>query len=284
MKKYANNFSLKKMATIMQVSRSGYYRYIKRGASKRDVENIKLNKEIKQIYQEYRGLYGSPRIYAILKNRGIKCSRKRVAKLMKAKGLRARMNKKFKVRKKYKNEAAPDRLNQNFHVGEANRVWVADICYIKTKEGTLYLAAVMDLFSRKIVGFSIDDRMRSDLVKKALAQAFFRRRPGKGLVHHSDRGSQYTSRDFKNLCKQYFIEQSMTSRNCYDNAAMESFFHTLKTELVYLTNFETKQAAKTDLFEYIEGFYNRKRLHSTLGYVSPESFEANQKQEEILYS
>ena len=284
MKKHSNNFSLKKMANIMQVSRSGYYSYIKRGASKRDVENNKLKKEIERIYQEHRDLYGSPRIHAVLKNRGRKCSRKRVAKIMKANGLRARMNKRFKVRKKYKHEDEPDRLNQNFHAGESNRVWVSDICYIKTREGTLYLAAVMDLFSRKVVGFSIDDHMRVDLVKKALAQAFFRRRARKGLVHHSDRGSQYTSHDFKKLCKQYFIKQSMTSKNCYDNAAMESFFHTLKTELVYLTNFETNQAAKIEVFEYIEGFYNRERLHSTLGYMSPESFEANQKEKEFLSS
>lgn len=284
MEEHLGYFSLKKMAKIMRVSRSGYYSYAKHNMSHRKQESEKLGEEISFIYKEHRGLYGSPRIHAVLKHRSKNCSRKRVAKIMKARNLKAKMNNKFRKQKKYQNKAAPDQLNQNFHAGKPNLIWVSDICYIKTKEGKLYLAAIMDLFSRKVVSFSIDDHMKVDLVERALTQAIFRRRPQRGLIHHSDRGSQYTSHNFKKMCKNYFIDLSMNSRNCYDNAAMESFFHTLKTELVYLRDFETKREAKEALFEYIEGYYNRNRLHSTLGYISPESFEVQYKEKQCLCS
>jgi len=282
MRRYVNQFSLKKMARLMKVSRSGYYAYLKRGLSNRDKENIKLMKAIKAIYSENRGLYGSPRIKAALKQRNIDCSRKRVANLMRKGKLRAKMNRSFKHRKKVKKQVVPNILKQNFNTELPNDVWVSDISYIKTSEGWLYLAVVMDLFSRKIVGMAMDKYMNVNLVEKALMNAIYRRKPKKEVVHHSDRGSQYTSISFKKICEQNRIKLSMSEGSCYDNAAMESFFHTLKTELVHLNKFSTRQGAKSIIFEYIEGFYNRKRLHSTLGYLSPEVFEENYYDQRIF--
>jgi len=275
MRKHTNQFSLKKMARLMKVSRSGYYAYLKRGLSKRDLENMKLIKEIKLVYSENRGLYGSPRIHAALMQSGIDCSRKRVANLMRKCNLRAKMNRSFKHRKKVKKQVAPNLLKQNFQTDLPNHVWISDISYIKTSEGWLYLAAIMDLFSRKVIGISMESHMSADLVEKALIRAIYRRKPSGEVIHHSDRGSQYTSSSFKLLCEMHSVKLSMSEGSCYDNAAMESFFHTLKTELVHLNKYSTRQEAKRAIFEYIEGFYNRKRLHSTLGYVSPEVFEEN---------
>lgn len=284
MKRNSGQFPLKKMAEVMGVSRSGYYAYLNREPSLREQENIKLNQEIKCLYEEHRGLYGSPRIHASLKRNGWSCSRKRVAKLMRKEGLRAKMNRGFQNHKKVPERAAPNLLEQNFNSDHPDRIWVSDITYIKTGEGWIYLAAILDLFSRKVVGWAIEDHMRVELVEKALKKAIFRRKPERGLIHHSDRGSQYTSNHFKKICEDQSIILSMNSGSCYDNAAMESFFHTIKTELIYLQKFSTKQEAKSLLFEYIEGFYNRKRLHSTLGYQSPEMFENRYEKQQILCS
>jgi len=284
MRKHTDQFSLKKMAKVMRVSRSGYYEYLKRDLSYRDKENLNLTKEIKSIYSENRGLYGSPRIHAALMQRDINCSRKRVANLMRKCNLRAKMNSSFKCRKKVKKQVAPNLLKQNFYTESPNHVWVSDISYIKTSEGWLYLATTMDLFSRKIIGVSMDSHMNVDLVEKTLMSAIYRRSPEGEVIHHSDRGSQYTSSSFKQLCDLYSIKLSMSEGSCYDNAAMESFFHTLKTELVHLNKFSTRQEAKRAIFEYIEGFYNRKRLHSTLGYLSPEAFEDFYKEKKRICS
>lgn len=284
MREHTNQFSLNKMAKLMKVSRSGYYAYLKRDLSKRSKENIELIKEIKSIYSKNRGLYGSPRIHAALMQRDINCSRKRVANLMRKCNLRAKMNRSFKHRKKIKKQVAPNLLKQNFYTESPNHVWVSDISYIKTLEGWLYLATTMDLFSRKIIGVSMDSHMNVDLVEKALMSAVYRRSPKGEIIHHSDRGSQYTSSSFKQLCELHSIKLSMSEGSCYDNAAMESFFHTLKTELVHLNKFSTRQEAKRAIFEYIEGFYNRKRLHSTLGYLSPEAFEDLYKEKQRICS
>jgi putative transposase len=284
MKEQHHKFTVKKMANFLKVSRSNFYHSLHRAPSKRAVEKAEYLKKIQSIHERSRYIYGSPRIHAELKKEGISCSRRRVAKIMKEHGIQAKTYKVWKkaaVAKTHQ-EIAPNRVHQNFRVDAANQIWVSDITYIATREGWLYLAAVLDLFSRKVVGFSMNSRMQTDLIKRALHQAVLNRNPGKGLIHHSDRGSQYTSEDFKKTTQQYGMILSMSGKgNCYDNAAMESFFHSLKTEHVNFHTFKTKEEAMDSLFEYIEIFYNKKRSHSTLGYLSPQEFEEKMNQEVI---
>jgi len=267
------------MAELLEVSRSGYYRFLRREQSEREKENERLTVKIKEIHKMSRETYGSPRVYAELQNQGECCSRKRVAKLMRKQNIRAKM-KKFKKRTTAHNKNAkisPNYLNQKFLTNSPNTVWISDITYIPTQEGWLYLAIVMDLFSRKIVGMNMGDRLQTELVTKALNQAVKHRDGAEGLIHHSDKGCQYTSKEFKELTDQYGIKLSMSGvGNCYDNAVAESFFHTLKTEHTNFCSYRIREEAKTSIFEYIETFYNRKRLHSTLGYMSPEDFEKKQ--------
>lgn len=261
---------------MLNVSCCGYYRFVKTGPSKRTKENEALLIKIIQIHKKSRETYGSPRVHAQLRLEGEKCSRKRVARLMKKAGLHAKMKKRFKITTKVNPKAnvAPNVLNQNFTANKPNERWVADITYIATAEGWLYVAAVLDLFSRKIVGLAMSERMTANLVMAALKQAITHRKPQPGLLHHSDKGSQYTSHDFQRLLQSYNITVSMSGTgNCFDNAAMESFFHTLKTEHVYFEHYLTREQARLSIFEYVEVFYNRQRLHSTLGYLTPTSFE-----------
>ncbi|MFZ0566325.1 MAG: IS3 family transposase [Chlamydiales bacterium] len=273
MQAHSNEFPIKKMAKIFGVSRSGYYAYLARPSSSREKENCLLFLQIKSVYQENRQLYGSPRIHAALQKQGMSCSRKRVARLMNAHGIRAMVCKKKPHHKRVITEAAPNLLKQDFSAHAPNMRWSGDISYIKSDEGWLYLAVILDLFSRKVVSFSIGNHMKTELVKDTLQKARFKRAPSSGLVHHSDRGSQYTSHVFKGFCMESGVVLSMNSGSCYDNAAIESCFHTLKTELIYLKKFRTKREARMAIFEYIEVFYNRKRLHSALGYKSPKEFE-----------
>lgn len=262
---------------MLEVSRNGYYRFLNAKPSNRSQENEELLEKIRKVHQENRQVYGSPRIHAELQEQGESCSRKRIARLMKKEGIQARMKKRFKKTTKVnpKASAAPNLLGQNFTATSANERWVADITYIATGEGWLYVAAVLDLFSRHIVGLAMGERMTSDLVTSALQQALVHRQPQAGLMHHSDRGCQYTSSGFLEFLKARGIVVSMSGTgNCYDNAAMESFFHTLKTEHVYFEHFATREQAKLSIFEYVEVFYNRKRRHSTLGYLSPVAFES----------
>jgi putative transposase len=278
--RYGNEFSVERMSKVLGVSRSGYYAFIKIGSSKRDQINKKLIEKIKTAHAESRQTYGSPRIHAELVEQGEKCSRKRVARLMKREGIQAKMRKRFKVttRTNPKAEAAPNLLQQDFCSPGPNQRWVADITFVATWEGWLYVAAVMDLFSRRIVGLAMNERMTAELVVDAVKQAIMHRQPGADLMHHSDRGCQYTSRNFQELLKRHHITISMSGTgNCFDNAAMESFFHTLKTEHVYFEYYYTREQAKQSIFEYVEVFYNRKRRHSTLGYVSPTVFENQTK-------
>jgi putative transposase len=261
---------------MFNVSRSGYYHFIHAVPSKRVEENKRLFVKIKTIHDESRQIYGSPRIHAELKAQGESCSRKRVAKLMQQKKLQAKMKKRFKktTQVNYRAKAAPNLLAQDFTAQQPNQRWVADITYVATAEGWLYVAAVLDLFSRCVVGLAMSERITTDLVLTALQQALIHRQPIGDLMHHSDRGCQYTSDDFQRLLKKYGITASMSGAgNCYDNAAMESFFHTLKTEHIYFEYYSTREQAKRSIFEYVEVFYNRKRRHSTLGYVSPTKFE-----------
>lgn len=261
---------------MFDVSRSGYYRFAKATPSKCTKENEVLLEKIKKVHRNSRQTYGSPRIQAEIISQGDYYSRKRIARLMQQEGIQAKMKKRFKKTTvtNPKAKAAPNLLNQNFAADEPNQRWVADITYVATGQGWLYVAAVMDLFSRRIVGLAMSERMTSELVISALKQALTHRSPKQGLMHHSDKGCQYTSKNFQELLKENNIIVSMSGTgNCYDNAAMESFFHTLKTEHVHFENYMTREQAMLSIFEYVEVFYNRQRLHSTLGYLSPAVYE-----------
>ena len=277
MKKHSKEFSIEKMAHIFGVSRCGYYDFLNRNPSKRSLENHFLIEEIKKIHNNSRKTYGSPRVHAELKKQGKFYSRKRIAKLMQKENIQAKMRKKWKKTTqpgKKKNMIAPNYLDQNFIVEAPNKVWASDITYINTQEGWLYVAVVMDLFSRRVVGLSLGEKLETDLIMKAIKQALYTRNINNRLMHHSDRGCQYTSKEFKEITTRHGIQLSMSAKGrCYDNAVVESFFHTLKTEETHLYTYRIREEAKISIFEYIETFYNKKRLHSTLGYVSPEDYE-----------
>lgn len=272
-----SSFRVMKMCLVLKVSLSGYYAWRSRGRSNREIANEQLLSEIEEVYHKVRGIYGSPRITAELHDRGYHCGENRVAMLMKKNGIAARTRKKFKVttQSKHKQSVAANLLEGDFTTDGRNEVWVSDITYIWTREGWLYLAAVMDLYSRQIVGWSMSNRISAELVINALQQAIWRRCPGFGLIIHSDRGIQYASHAFRNLLKDHKFIQSMSSKgNCYDNAVMESFFHTLKVEHIYFESYQTRTEAKDSIFEYIEIFYNRVRKHSSISYMSPSEYEA----------
>jgi putative transposase len=276
MKQHQHVFPVRRMSELLQVSVSGYYAYFKRGQSKRSQDNETLLMLIKLIFKQYKQRYGSPRIYAELKAQGHCCSLNRVARLMRENKLRAKTARKFKAttNSKHTLPVAENLLGQDFSASAANRVWVADITYIWTQEGWLYLAAILDLYSRRIVGMAMNARIDRHLVILAFQQAITRREISKGLIHHSDRGVQYASHDFQAELKRYGVLCSMGGKgNCFDNAAMESFFHTLKMELIYGENYQTRKEAITNIFEYVEVFYNNQRRHSTLNYLSPREFE-----------
>jgi transposase InsO family protein len=272
---HREEFAVKIMCRVLGVSKSGYYDWRKRKPSARDKANAKLVEEIKRIFKRSRKTYGSPRIHAELKAQGKTCSLNRVARLMRKHGIRARRRRR-RVRttdSKHKQPIAPNLLERRFEAEGPNQKWVADITYIDTAEGWLYLATVMDLFSRRVVGWAMADHMERSLVEQALRMALIRRQPRAGLLHHSDQGSQYASGDYRALLAAWGITVSMSrTGDCYDNAAMESFFGTLKTECI-TSRYATRADARTAVFEYIEVWYNRQRRHSTLGYLSPHAFE-----------
>jgi transposase InsO family protein len=258
------------------VSKSAYYLWKKRGITKREEEEYKLMRKIEDIHKSSRGTYGSPRILAELKGLGIPCSKSRLERLMKKNGIRAKTRKKFRVTtdSKHKLPVAANILDRNFSPQATNMAWAGDITYIETKEGWLFLAVIIDLFSRRVVGWSMGDRITRELTLNALRMAIRLRNPGVGLVHHTDRGSQYASYDYQNMLKAHKMICSMSRKgNCWDNAVVESFFHSLKTEMIYWERFETREEAKRKVFEWIEVFYNRKRRHSTIGNLSPANFE-----------
>jgi transposase InsO family protein len=264
------------MCRVLGVARSGYYAWLRRPESARKRANRALVVEIKAIHQKSRETYGSPRIHAVLRRKGYRCSRKRVARLMRLAGLRSKSPKKFKATtdSAHSHPVAANLLERDFEVRMANEVWLADITYIWTREGWLYLAAVLDLFSRRIVGWALDARMKADLACKALSMGINRRQPAPGLIHHSDRGSQYASKIYQKLLKRNQIVPSMSRKgNCWDNAPMESFFHTLKVELVHHRNYRTREEARREIIEYMEMFYNTRRLHSSLDYSTPAEHE-----------
>ena len=276
MDQHSSTHGVQKMCRIIGASRSGYYQWKIQPQSRRQKENEKILMEIKESHKNSRRAYGSPRIVEDLKAKGMKCGKNRVARLMKIHGIVGKAKKRFKATTN-SNHALPvaeNLLNQNFTAEKPNTVWLSDITYVPTLEGWLYLVVILDLFSRQVVGWAMSDRLTSEFVVKALYQAIGRRHPGSGCIFHSDRGIQYASTDCRDVLMAYGFIQSMSRKgNCYDNAVAESFFHTLKTELVYDYRYETRAEARQSIFEYIEMFYNRKRRHSALGYRSPISFE-----------
>ena len=265
------------MCRALEVSRSGYYAFKKRPKSRRRIENEKLLIEIRRVFWENNRNYGSPRIWNQLNEvEGIRCSENRVAKLMRGAGIVAVQKRKFRVTTNSKHDYPvwPNVLDRNFMVERPNAVWVSDITYIWTFEGWLYLAAVLDLFSRGVVGLAMDKTIADILTTQAMRQAILRRNPVKGLILHSDRGSQYAGNDFKAILNRNEFVGSMSRKgDCWDNAVAESFFHTLKVELVHRNKFRTRDEAKRKIFEYVETYYNRKRAHSTLGFLSPFEYE-----------
>jgi len=272
----SKNFRIGKMCKVLEVARSGYHSYLKRKYSQRHLVNSALSELIINIWNDNHKLYGYRRIHAELRSQKIYCNRKRVAFLMKKNHISAQITKKFKrtTNSEHGNYISPNKLNQNFEVDSPNKVWVSDITYISTFEGWLYLAVVIDLYSRKVVGWSMSRRITSQLVTDSLNNAIIDRKPAAGLIFHSDRGSQYASGKFRKLLGNNNLIQSMSGKgNCYDNAVAESFFHTLKMELVYRNSYKNRCEAKSSVFAFIEIFYNRRRRHSFLNYFSPFDFE-----------
>lgn len=268
--------SVKRLCTILDLSRSAYYRWLQCGLSQQERNNQALLPLIKQIHEQSRRVYGSPRICDALQQRGIQCSRNRIARIMHDGGIRAKTVRQYKIttRAGVDRTFAPDLVQRNFTATEPNRVWTTDITYVWTKQGWAYLAVVLDLFSRMIVGWDISSRLTTSLVTSAVSRAVYSRKPSEGLILHSDRGSQYTSDKMRLFAKEQKIKLSMgKTGSCYDNAVTESFFHTLKTEHIYFFRYNTRLDARTSIFDYIESFYNQHRLHSTIGNLSPVHFK-----------
>lgn len=269
-------FSIAAMCRVLEVSRSGYYAWVKRGKSQRRQQDESLTERIEQIHHESRGIYGAPRIYAELKEQGTAIGQKRVARLMKEKDIRGVCRRRFvtTTRRDPSARPAPDLVEREFKADGPNQLWVADITYIPTLAGFLFLAVVLDVWSRRIVGWSMRTRLARNLVVEALDMAIEQRRPNPGLIHHSDQGCQYTSIEFGLRCRKAGVRPSMGSvGDCYDNAMCESFFATLECELIDRTSFASPDEARREVFDFIEGFYNPRRRHSALGQISPAEFE-----------
>jgi putative transposase len=273
---HSQQYPITLLCQALEVSVSGYYTWKERPASRQQREDARLSAEIQQIFLDHRQVYGSPRIHAALKSRGVSCSRKRVVRLMQQLGLSAQSKRRRKPTTKSDPHArwAPNRLNREFTAEQPNNKWVTDTKAVETSEGWLYLAVMLDLYSRMVVGWAMDATEDAALVELALRMAVARRKPEAGLLHHSDRGTEFTSDRYQAALRELGIEVSMSrTANCWDNAAMESFFATLTKECTDRTRFETRQQARSAIFEYLECFYNPIRLHSTLQYVSPVAFE-----------
>jgi putative transposase len=258
------------------IERSGYYAWLKQKPGIRALSNEELDEKIKAIFKKHQSRYGAKRITDELRDDGEKCSKNRVARRMKCIGLRAKARKKFKVTtdSKHNLPVAPNLLNRDFTAHAANQKWCGDISYVWTDEGWMYLAVIIDLYSRAVVGWSIQPTMSRQLVCDALTMALWRRGFPRGVLFHSDRGSQYCSNDYQKMLKSFGFICSMSRKgNCWDNAVAESFFHSIKTELIYTERYATREIAKQSIFQYIEVYYNRVRRHSTNGSIAPEVFE-----------
>jgi putative transposase len=276
--KHQKEYAVGQQCCVLGVARSGYYAWRERQKKGKNDPYQALIDHIRRIHARSRRTYGSPRVHAELRAEGVVCNHKRVARLMLLEGIQGRRKrqKATTTDSKHNYPVAPNLLNREFEAHAPNEKWVADITYIPTREGWLYLAAVLDLYSRKIVGWSTSHQVTADLAEAALRMALYERQPDPGLLHHSDRGCQYASDQIRRILASNRIQVSMSrTANCYDNAVMESFFSTLKCEWVHYQDYKTRSEASRDIFEYIAGFYNTVRRHSTLGYVSPNQFEAN---------
>lgn len=261
---------------MFSIDRSGYYAWLKRKPGKRQQANELLDKKIIDIFNVHKGRYGAKRITDELRDGGEMCSKNRVAKRMRHLGLRAKAKKKFKMTtdSKHNLPVAPNLLNRDFYASKPNQKWCGDISYVWTDEGWMYLAVVIDLYSRAVIGWSIQSTMSRQLVCDALMMALWRRGFPRGVLFHSDRGSQYCSNDYQKLLKSFGFTCSMSRKgNCWDNSVAESFFHSMKTELIYAERYTTREIAKQSIFQYIEVYYNRVRRHSTIGSMAPEVFE-----------
>lgn len=274
---YKAKWPLTVMARILMVSRSGYDRWLKRPNCQKHDEDARFQGIIQDIFDWSDGTYGSPRIHKEMRFLGHQINEKRVARLMHEMGLNAQLPKRQTVQTTVRNDAevaSENILNRSFTAEKPNQKWVSDITYIRTEEGWLYLTTVIDLFSRKVVGWDMSTELATPMVKRATQMAIEQRKPPAGCLFHSDRGCQYTSEDFRSLLKQHNMVQSMSRPGeCHDNAVAESFFHTLKTDLVYRRSFTTIAEGRTEVFSYIAGFYNRFRRHSTINYLSPDNYE-----------
>jgi putative transposase len=278
---HQKEFTVDLCCQILDVSRSGFYDWAARqiaGPGPREVQRAELTERIRAIYVRSRGRYGSPRAYRALRKEDVKCSENQVAEIMREQGLVSTRTRRFRVHTTDSNHPHPvaaNRLGRAFEPGPINRTWVTDITYVDTDEGWLYLATVMDLGSRRIIGWAAADHLRAELPIEALGKALATRELDGDLLHHSDRGSQYACADYRAMLDHHGITCSMSrSGNCYDNAVMESFFKSFKVECAYQEHFNTREEATRSIYEYIELFYNRQRLHSTLGYKSPAEYEA----------
>jgi transposase InsO family protein len=270
-----HRYPVRLMAQYLEVSPSGFYRW-KKHPSDRPERELKLLRAIEDIHHSSRKRYGSPKILHQLRALGWRVSKARVERLMRKHGVRSKTKRKFRVttNSRHNHPISANVLARRFTATAANQVWAADVTYVWTHQGWLYLAVVLDLFSRQVVGWSMSDRLTKELCLSALTMALERRRPKPGLLHHSDRGCQYACREYRELLRTHEITSSMSRRgNCWDNAVVESFFRSLKTELVYHENFANHDEARSAIFDWIEVFYNRKRLHSSLGYLSPAQYE-----------
>jgi putative transposase len=270
-------FPVTKLCEMLSVSPAGFYASRGRPPSARATDNTTLEVEVRRIFDESRGRYGAPRVHAELVAHGRRASLNRVARVMRELGLRARRRRRFvpTTDSRHDMPVAANVLDRCFEADAPNKAWVTDITYVWTREGWLYLAAILDLFSRRVVGWAMSESLSRELALDALDMALRNRAPPTGLLHHSDRGCQYASADYQAALSERGIRCSMSRKgNCWDNAVAESFFATLKKELVNEANYETRAEARTSVFEYLEVFYNRRRRHSSLGYVSPLSFES----------
>ena len=280
MRDHEARFPVRVMCRALTVSPAGYYAWAARPESRRRAANQRLVAKIRVLHAASRRTYGSPRVHAALQAEGQQVGKHRVARLMRASAIRVKTVKKWRATtdSAHAHPVAPNTLNRQFAVAAPNRVWAGDITYVWTAEGWLYLAVVLDLYSRMAIAWAMGSRLTETLATEALTMALGRRQPSAGLLHHSDRGSQYAALLYRELLARHGITVSMSRRaNCWDNAVVESFFHTLKTELVFHRRYATRDEAKQDIFEWLEVFYNRTRRHSTLGYRSPAEFETMAK-------
>ena len=276
MRAHQDQFKVLRMCRALQASRSGYYSWRDRKESKRSEENRTVLIEIKKVHEGNREAYGAVKTWRELKAQGIECGRHRVARLRRQAGIEARRKRRFRITTQSRAGviAAENKLNQCFEVGAVDRAWVGDITFIATGSGWLYLAVLLDLYSRRVVGWAMSERIDQRLVLDALIMALGQWRAQPGLIHHTDQGRQYSSTAYVEMLKMHNMVQSMSRRgNCYDNAVAESFFSSLKNELVNHCSFKTRDEARTAVFEYIEVFYNRQRRHQSLDYVSPVDYE-----------